>query len=341
MHSDHGLSSENYSFQKVVLGLSVVLLIIKFAAWWMTSSVAVLTDALESIVNVVAAVVGLYAIRLSSKPKDKTHPYGHGKIELISSLIEGTMILVAGIMIIFEAIGNIINPRGISDLDVGLILIAIAAIANFAVGSIAISKGKKNRSMALEASGRHLCSDTVSSVGIIAGLAVMMVLTHFGFDVEWIDSLIAAAFGAVIITTGVKVVKKSLDGIMDRMEEEVVGDVISLINSGRHSHWVDLHNLRVTKYGHSIHIELHMVFPGRMSVSEQNLELQEIVETVKSKYGDDVELNIQGEPCKPSLCPNCSMECEDRESPFVSIIEWTADTATDSDMRHQESKIDV
>ena len=332
------LSKDNYSFQKVVAVLGVTLMTIKFIAWYVTSSVSILTDALESIVNVVAAFVGLYALYLSSKPRDLDHPYGHGKVELISSSVEGVMILVAGLMIITQAISRLIYPEPVGSLDLGLILVAITAIANYSVGRIAISKGRRNRSMALVASGKHLCSDTYSSVGIIVGLCLMIAFDAMGFDFWWLDPAIAMLFGAIILVTGVKVVKDSFDGVMDRMDEQTVNDVIGIINNKRHDHWVDVHNLRVIKYGPTIHIELHMIFPRHMTVEEQYVEITELKTQVTKTYGDYVDLIVMGEPCKDHHCEHCCAGvCSDRKMDFNGVIEWDIDTVPDVTSDHSES----
>lgn len=334
------VSSENLRFQRIIAVLGVTLMLIKFAAWAITSSVSVLTDALESIVNVVAAFVGLYALYLSARPRDRSHPYGHGKVELISSSVEGMMILVAGIVIVFEAVNSIMHPHELTSMDIGLVLLVIAAAANFIVGYIAINKGRRNRSMALVASGKHLCSDTFSSIGIIAGLGVMLLLSGMGYDVNWIDSAIAAVFGAIIMVTGVRVVKESMDGVMDRADERTVDEIITLINCVRHDHWVDLHNLRVTKYGPILHIDLHMMFPKDMTVEQQSVEIDEVYEAVRRKYGDDFDITIMGEPCDETMCRHCTMECVHRKEAFVSIYDWTAVTATDRDEHHDSADVD-
>lgn len=334
------LSKDNYSFQKVVAVLGITLMTIKFIAWYVTSSVSILTDALESIVNVVAAFVGLYALYLSSKPRDLDHPYGHGKVELISSSVEGVMILVAGLMIITQAISRLIDPEPVGSLDVGLILVAIAAVANYSVGRIAIAKGKKNRSMALVASGKHLCSDTYSSVGIIVGLCLMIAFDAMGFDFWWLDPVIAMLFGLIILVTGMKVVRDSVDGVMDRMDEQTVSDVIDIINGRRHEHWVDVHNLRVIKYGPTIHIELHMIFPRNMTVEEQYGEISELKAEVTKAYGDYVDLIVMGEPCRDRHCEHCCASgCSDRDKEFNGMIEWDMDTVTDLTSDHSQSHI--
>ena len=246
----HGTSvaQDNYSFQKIVAALGVFLLVMKFIAWYLTSSVAIFTDALESIVNVIAAFIGLYALYLSSKPRDKDHPFGHGKAELISSSLEGSMIAFAGLMIILEAVRTFLDPSEIKSLDIGLVIIAMAALVNYAVGRTAIRKGMKNHSPALVASGKHLCSDTYSSVGITLGLIIMFGLSSLGYDVWWIDPLIAFIMGMIILITGLKVIVESINGVMDKADDELVSKVTTLINSRRHVHWVDVHDLRIAKY---------------------------------------------------------------------------------------------
>ena len=153
-------SKENYNFQKLVAVVGVSLFVIKIIAWYLTNSVAILTDALESVINVIAGFIGLYSLYLSAQPRDANHPYGHGKVEFVSAAIEGTLITTAGFVIIYQAIINLRNPREIGQLDYGIALVAITALVNFGVGFFAIKKGSKNNSLALIASGKHLQSDT-------------------------------------------------------------------------------------------------------------------------------------------------------------------------------------
>lgn len=330
-----GTDAENFSFQKIVAVLGVSLMVIKFIAWGLTSSAAIFTDAVESIVNVIAAFVGLYALYLCACPRDRDHPFGHGRAELISSSVEGVMIVLAGVMIILEAVSSLMDPQELRSLDLGLVLVAAAAIANYLVGRAAIAKGRRNRSMALVASGKHLCSDTYSSIGIILGLVLMILLDNLGYHLEWLDGAIAMLFGAIILITGVKVVKDSMDGVMDKADTGTVGKVIEMINSRRHDHWVDVHNLRVSKYGSLLHIDVHMVFPANMTVEEQYREISELKEAVNQRFAD-VDLTVMGEPCNPKLCPVCGLEwCAKRSSPFDHRVEWTADTAMDENSSHR------
>ncbi len=183
---DTGL--ENLRTQRWVVTVAVILFILKIVAYFLTHSVAILTDALESTVNVIAGFIGLYSLYVAAKPRDEDHPYGHGKAEFLSAAVEGTLILIAGLIIIYESISNFIHPRALQKLDFGIILVAITALINFVVGGISIKRGKKNDSLALVASGKHLQSDTWSTLGIIFGL----ILIRFT-GLIWLDSVVAIA----------------------------------------------------------------------------------------------------------------------------------------------------
>ena len=168
---------ETVRIQSWILFVAVILFSIKITAWWLTHSVAILTDALESIVNIIAGAVGLYSLFIAYKPRDSNHPYGHGKAEFLSAAIEGTLIMLAGVFIIFEATMQLVHPRTLEQLNNGILLVGISAVINFFVGWIALKKGKENRSEALQASGHHLQTDTYSTLAIIAGL-VLIYITH-------------------------------------------------------------------------------------------------------------------------------------------------------------------
>ncbi len=316
-------ADDNFEFQKIIVVLGFTLMAIKFIAYALTGSVAILTDAMESIVNVVAACIGMYALYLSAQPADRSHPFGHGKIEIISSAIEGTMIMVAGGLIILESAQSFLNPGVVSSLDIGLVLVAIAAIANYAVGRAAIRKGHKNRSPALEASGRHLCSDTYSSIGIIIGLMVVYATQLMGVDAWWLDPAIAAVFGFIILYTGAHVIKKSADDTMDRADEDLISEMTDIINEYRHDDWIDVYNLRLIKYGPKIFVDMKVVFPRGMTLEEEAIEKREIDEAVMAKYGDSVETSINPIPCSEFNCRHCQRNCFERAMPFESELEWT------------------
>ena len=321
-------AKDSMNYQKIVLAVGVALMLIKFFAFLITDSVSILTDAMESIVNVVAAAIGLYALYLSSIPRDANHPFGHGKVENISSSIEGAMICFAGLMIIFQAAERILNPQEITSLDVGVLLIAATAVVNYLTGYYAVRKGRRNRSMALVASGKHLCSDTYSSIGIIAGLLTMMALKAMGIDAMWLDGAIAALFGAIILRTGVKVVKDAFDSTMDKADMDTVDAILQTIRERRHTDWIDVHNIRVIKYGSVLHVQMHLVLPRYMDMVQQDREINEIRESIRAGFGDSVDLILMGEPCSDAFCEHCARECPCRTSEFCSFREWTAEKAS-------------
>lgn len=310
---------ENYQFQKIIAATGLLLFGVKLTAWYLTNSVSILTDALEGIVNVISAFIGLYSLYLSSLPKDKNHPYGHGKVEFLSAALEGVMIAFAGIWIIFEAINHIINPQQIKELDLGILLIIIAALVNFIVGFIAVKKGKRNNSIALIASGKHLISDTFTTVGIIIGLVIMLFT-----KLMWIDSAVALVFGAIIIVTGFQIIRKSVSGIMDEADEDLLKQLVDWINKNRSENWIDLHNLRIIKYGSILHIDCHITLPWYFTVREAHQEIDAIEKMVQQKFGKSVEFFIHSDDCQPTSCKVCTkQQCDKRLNPNERKIEWT------------------
>ena len=309
----------NLKVQKVVAAISVVLFIVKIGAWYVTGSVAILTDALESIVNVIAGLIGVYSLYVSAKPKDSDHPYGHGKVEFISAAIEGTLIFVAGIFIIYEAVNNLLNPQSIHQLDWGIILVAVTAIVNYIVGSICIRTGKKNNSLALIASGNHLRSDTYTTAGIVVGLIIL-----YFTKISWIDSAVAILFSLVILYTGYKIIRSSVAGIMDEADDQLLRELVITLNSNRTVNWIDLHNLRIIKYGPTLHMDCHLTVPWYFNVNEAHKEVDTLSELVRNKYGEAVELFVHSDGCMDFSCAICSkFECTVRQHEFREKIEWT------------------
>jgi cation diffusion facilitator family transporter len=310
---------QNIKIQKWVAILSVALLLIKLVAYYITNSVSVLTDALEGIVNVVAGFFGLYSLYLSAKPRDADHPYGHGKIEFVSAAVEGVMILVAGSLIIIESIRNLMSPRTLHQLDIGILLIALTALLNYVVGSLCIRTGKKNKSLALEASGRHLHSDTYTTVGILVGLALI-----YFTNLSWLDSAIAILFSLFILYTGFRIIRSSLAGIMDERDQQLLAQMITALDNGRSANWVDLHNLRIIKYGSVLHVDCHLTVPWYLNVHEAHSEIDKLGKIIREQFGDSIEFFVHSDGCLPIGCPVCiKADCPVRHHSFRKRINWT------------------
>lgn len=309
----------NLRIQKWIVAVAVILLLVKTTAFFLTRSVAILTDALESTVNVIAGLIGLYSLHIAAKPRDEDHPYGHGKIEFISAAVEGTMIAIAGILIIWSAVESLLHPRPLHKLDYGIGLIAITAVVNFIMGYTAEKYGKKNNSLVLIASGKHLQTDTYSTVGIILGL----ILIYFTGIIQF-DSLVAIIFGLVIVYTGYKIVRSSIAGIMDEADKELLNRMISLLNKFRRENWIDLHNLRVIKYGSILHIDCHLTVPWYLNVNEAHLEIEALNRLITTEMRATLELFVHSDGCSYSQCPICiKSDCPVRQHALQQKIEWT------------------
>ena len=323
-------AQRNIQIQKWVAILSIVLLLVKLIAYYLTNSVAILTDALESIVNVVAGFFGLYSLHLSAKPKDADHPYGHGKIEFISAAVEGVMISLAGIFILFESIRNLIRPVSLQQLDMGILLIAIAGMANYIMGSLCIRTGKKNNSLALIASAKHLHSDTYSTVGILLGLTLI-----YFTGIQWIDSAVAILFSCIIFYTGFKIIRTSIAGIMDERDNTLLRKMIDVLDKDRSKNWVDIHNIRIIKYGSTLHIDSHLTVPWYLNVHEAHEEIDKLGNIVRKEFGNAIELFVHSDGCLPISCPICIKDdCPVRHHPFKRRIKWTIQNMQ-RDEKHQ------
>ncbi len=309
---------QSFRVQKWVTLAGVVLLFAKFVAYYLTDSVAILTDALESIVNVVAGFVSLYSLYVASKPRDSDHPYGHGKAEFLSAGVEGTLISLAGIWIIIEAIRKLLHPSPIHQLDTGIILIAACGFINFFAGAIALKTGKKNNSLAIIATGKHLKSDAYSTAGLIIGLFVL----RFS-GLQWVDSAVALIFGVIIIFTGVGIIRRSIAGIMDEADTAMLQQLVNVLNKNRGNTWIDLHNLRMIRYGNYLHVDCHLTVPWYFNVQQAHEEVEDLAKIIRTEFGDAMELFTHTDGCLPFCCRHCIIEnCHARKQPFENMITW-------------------
>jgi cation diffusion facilitator family transporter len=323
-------AQQNLKVQKWVAVISVLLLAIKFIAYYSTHSIAILTDALESIVNVTAGFIGLYSLYIAAMPKDSNHPYGHGKAEFLSAAIEGTLIGTAGFIILYKAIQNLIHPAALQKLDYGILLVAATAIVNFVVGFFCLRTGRKNNSLALIASGKHLQSDTWSTAGIIVGLLLL-----FFTGYQWIDSAVAILFGIIIIVTGYSILRRSIAGIMDEADSKILNRMVEVFNANRWENLVDLHNLRVIKYGSVLHLDCHLTLPWYLNMHEAHNEVEALAKLVRKEFGESLELFVHTDGCLPFSCKICGKAiCKERKNSFVKKIHWTLENIS-QDKKHE------
>lgn len=252
------------------------------------------------------------------QPRDAGHPYGHGKAEFISAAVEGTLITVAGVFIIIEAVLHLLHPAPVQALDWGILLVAISGILNYVAGRIAVTTGKRNHSLAITATGKHLISDAYSTLGLVLGLGVLYFSGKW-----WVDSVVALLFSGIIIYTGYKIVRKSIGGIMDEADTKILEQLITVLNTQRSPNWIDLHNLRVIQYGSSLHVDCHLTVPWYFTVNEAHHEVESFSDIVKLEFGNAIETFIHSDPCLNFSCSICTKaDCTVRQHPFVARIEW-------------------
>lgn len=290
----------------------------------MTNSNAILTDAAESIVNVLASSFAFYSIYLATLPKDENHPYGHGKVEFFSAFIEGVLIGIAGVIIIFKSGYDFIYPKPIVQLFEGATIIGVTGVVNLVLAYYLINTGRRYKSITLEADGKHLLTDAVTSAGLVIGIILIKMTGIF-----WLDSLISIIFGLYIVFNGYKLTRRSVGGLMDESNVELVKSIVDILQQSRKDPWIDVHNLRAQQYGADLHIDCHITLPYYFDLNRVHQEISEIDKIINGNADHMAELFIHADPCLPACCNYCRMkECSVRQEPFRGEIKWTIENAT-------------
>ncbi|WP_321518960.1 cation diffusion facilitator family transporter [uncultured Bacteroides sp.] len=315
-----------------IVSFSLLILIGKFIAFFLTNSVGILTDAMESIVNVIAGLISFLSLRYAARPKDKGHPFGHGKIELISASIEGLLIIIAGGMIIFEGIKRLFEPATIGKLDIGIAVVAVAGLMNYVMGWYSIRMGKKYSSIALVAGGKHLQSDTYSTIGLVIGLTLL-----YFTGLKWIDSALALVFGSIIVVTGILILRKTVANLIDKADDEVLRKMLEVISTARKPEWVDIHNMKIIKYGSCLFVDCDLTLPWFYNITEGHKACEDLRGMLSAKYSDRLLVTIHSDPCLEKHCDHCQMaDCIYRKSPFVAALNLTLEELTASDEERKE-----
>jgi cation diffusion facilitator family transporter len=311
----------------LALATGIAVFTVKLGAWWLTGSAAVLSDALESIVNVVAGALLLYSLHVSVRPADRDHPYGHGKVEFFSAGVEGTLIGVAALLIAGEAIRQLVVGPQLRRIDLGLALVTGATAANAAVGWHLIRVGRRAHSLALVADGRHLLTDVATSVGVVMGLAAVWIT---GWQV--LDPVVALVVALHILRTGWELVRQAVGGLMDEADPGSLSRMVGALERAREPWWIDAHSLRAWRSGHTEHVDLHVVVPRYFDVDRLHGIGEQIENVVLAGSGLPGEAIIHFDPCRPRHCAGCAVEaCPVRSTPFVARRPLTLERATRGD----------
>ncbi|MGE6219000.1 cation diffusion facilitator family transporter [Nubsella zeaxanthinifaciens] len=306
------------------LCVSILLMLAKFVAYFITNSNAILTDAAESIVNVLASGFAFYSIYLATLPKDENHPYGHGKVEFFSAFVEGVLIGIAGFVILSKSIYSLFNGNEVSDLYNGALIIGATGVINMIVGLYLIRTGKANKSLTLEADGKHLLTDAVSSAGLVAGIIIIQLT-----QILWLDSVISIGLGLYIVFNGYKLTRRSVGGLMDESNLELVKGVVEVLQENRQPSWIDIHNLRAQQYGADLHIDCHVTLPYYFDLNAVHKEISDIDRLINQSLEHRTELFIHADPCLPACCHYCKMaNCPVRAEAFRGEIKWDMENVT-------------
>ncbi|HEY5185154.1 MAG TPA: cation diffusion facilitator family transporter [Actinomycetes bacterium] len=278
------------AFAWLAVAAAVVTIALKTGAWMMTGSVGLLSDAAESVVNLVAAFVALVALRVAALPPDENHHFGHTKAEYFSAAIEGIMIFVAAVVIIFSAVERLLHPRPLENVGIGLVISSLATVVNGVVGVLLIRAGARYRSITLTADGKHLLTDVWTSIGVVVGV-LAVALTG------WLrlDPIVAIAVGINIVVTGWRLLARSVDGLMDHaLGDEDHGRIVRVLDRLA-SDTVHFHALQTRESGHVRFVSVHVLVPGAWTVQRGHDLLEQVEEAIRAELGH-VEVHTHLEP---------------------------------------------
>jgi cation diffusion facilitator family transporter len=280
--------AQNLASGSIVLGL--VVLSLKAAAWWITGSAGLFSDAAETVVNVAASVITLLAVRLAAQPADANHPYGHDKAEFFAAIIEGVLIVVASVLIGVEAWESFRAPKPLESLPLGLGLNAISTVFNFVWSLLLMRRGRVLRSTSLRADGQHLMADVVTSLAVLTGVALVFLTGKV-----WLDPLVAALAALYVFWSGVRVIRESASGLMDAAPPPEVIERIRRIVSEQAEGAIEAHDLRTRHAGRLTFMEFHLVLPGAMTVDKAH-EICDRIEAALKAEIEGLMVTIHVEP---------------------------------------------
>lgn len=323
---DHNHNADKLSRQRLKLvsasvAVSIILLSVKFYAYLLTGSSAILSDALESIINVVASGFALWSVYLAAQPPDPNHPYGHGKIEYFSAGFEGALIILAAIGICYQAAPRIWQPHELVQLGKGLLVLAGSTAVNLVLGLVLLQAGKRTRSLVLTADGHHLLTDVWTSVGVVVGLGLTWFTGWF-----WLDGMIACAVAVNIVVTGWRLVRTAFAGLMNETDPRLLEEISAILSKNRKDYWIGIHKLRAWRSGDRVHLDFHLIMPRDMTLDRGHHEVKELENIFKGHFNVPTDVLIHVDPCNQGECPICGHgPCILREVPTIHQRIWQWD----------------
>ncbi len=317
----------------VSLVAGTALLAAKFFAYRLTESAAVLSDALESIVNVVAAVFALGGILFAGRPADRNHPYGHGKIEFFSAAFEGGLIAFAAAAVVFEAVATLLRGASVQAIDAGAGIVAAAGLGNLALGVYLVRTGRKCQSLTLVADGQHVLSDFWTSAGVVGGLLAVRFT-----GVQWLDPAVALLVGANLARTGLRLVRHAAGGLLDEEDTALLQKLIESVNQCLVPGIIRVHSLRAIRSGRFAHVDAHLVLPEFWSVQAAHDAADAFERQVIQRSKIEGEIVFHTDPCRRAYCAYCDIPaCPIRGEPFRYRTALSVDEAVHPDRPPEEA----
>jgi len=306
------------------LAVGLGLMAMKFFAFYLTDSAAILSDALESIINVVAAGFALWSIIFAARSPDPDHPYGHGKMEYFSAGFEGALIVLAALGIFYTAWPRLFHPQAIPRLEKGLLLILGAAVINLILGLALVMVGKRTRSIILVADGKHVLTDVFTTVGVVVGLIGVI---YTGWN--WLDGAVAFLVGFNILITGARLVHQSSTALLDTSDPQLLQEICQVIARHRRPMWIDVHKLRARRAGAHVFMDFHLILPQDLSLEASHAEVKALEKILNEHFEGQADILIHADPCMPPECPICGhVPCEHRQEDFKMQRLWIRETLT-------------
>jgi cation diffusion facilitator family transporter len=311
----------------ISLVVGVALLALKYVAYLHTGSVAILSDALESIANVAAAAFAIGGLLFAGRPADRGHPYGHGKIEYFSAAFEGGLISFAAAMVVWYAAYDLYAGAEVADIDLGLAITTGAGLANAGLGWFLISTGRRTNSITLIADGQHVLSDFKTSVGVVVGLLLVRLTGH-----AWLDPVAALVVGLNLGWTGIGLVRHAAGGLLDAEDPDLLRRVVAACDRERPPGIIRIHRLRAIRSGRRTHADVHVIVPEYWTVERAH----EVVDTFERRVlvSPDIEgeIAMHTDPCRRALCASCDVpDCPVRREPFSGRRPFSVEEARLSD----------
>ena len=309
------------AYLSIIIG--ILMLLAKSGAYLITGSAAIFSDAAESVIHILATTMALYSIIISSKPADESHMYGHGNVEYFSAGIEGALIIMAAIVIIYHAVDDLLTGTVLKSLNIGVTVVAGAGVINLLLGFYLVKTGKKTDSLTLIADGKHVLTDSITSIGVLAGILIVMVT-----DITILDPLVAIAVALNILVTGYKLMRESVGGLMLETNPDTLNKISKILIAMKKDYWIDLHELRYWKSGDRLFIDFHLTLPYYFTIKQTHKEEQEITANLDEQFTNP-QIKVHFDYCKPELCAYCVYEeCKVRVDEHSINFDWNVKKLT-------------